>query len=124
MRTLKTIVAILIAIDMGTCPLIMAADGCSGTAASTISGAFCDLACTQECSGAWTINTPLWCKPSTGNDCVTKSFDPPLNLTIHHGLGTCSFVVDECKCVVPPGATWTDVQLTFWYTDTVTCPQG
>jgi len=36
-------------------------------------------------------------------------------------MGTCGLVGDDCKCVVPPGGTWSDVQETFWYQSTSPC---
>jgi hypothetical protein len=121
MRTLKAASAILMAIVIGISPYVMAAGACQDQAASTTSGSTCDLLCTQECSGAWTISYQLWCKPSPGYSCETASFDPPINLTIHHAFGTCGWVLGDCKCVIDPGTTWTDVQLTFWYKTTTPC---
>jgi hypothetical protein len=121
MKTWKTVVAFVTAIDMASCPLIMA--DCQDQAASTSLDPLCDpLFCpAKDCLGAWTINTPLWCKPSPGYNCDTESYNPPVYITVNYTMGTCGLVGDDCKCVVPPGGTWSDVQETFWYQSTSPC---
>jgi hypothetical protein len=123
MKTWKTIVAVLITMDMATCPLIIGMPiGCQNQAASTAYGPVCDFLCTEACNGKWTTDTALWCKPATGFNCDTYSFNPPVNVIVNSQLGTCTPAENTCPCHCdfPPRA---DLELTFWYQGTSVCPQ-